>query len=105
PTGLDMHDFPLVDNLHFLIIKLIGLAGASAALTLNLYYLLGFPLATLSALFVMRRVGVSVPIGLVASLLFTFLPYHFERGIWHLFLSAYYLVPLMVLVVVRIGQG
>ncbi|HEU4768084.1 MAG TPA: hypothetical protein VFS77_11940, partial [Pyrinomonadaceae bacterium] len=35
----------------------------------------------------------------VGSLLYTFIPYHFFRGEGHLFYSAYYMVPLMVLVI------
>src|SRR5262249_35020786 len=42
---------------------------------------------------------------LAGSLLFAFLPYHFGRGEAHLFLSAYYLVPLMVLVVLWLYRG
>jgi phosphoglycerol transferase len=105
PTGLDMHDFPLVDNVHFLIIKVIGLFARNSAMTFNLFYLVTFPLATLSALFVMRRLGVSAGIAVVMSLLYSFLPYHFQHGIWHVFLSAYYLVPFLVLVALRVYQG
>ncbi|MFL5240987.1 MAG: hypothetical protein ACJ8FY_02675 [Gemmataceae bacterium] len=104
PFGQEMHDYPMADGLHFGLMKLIGLVVPDAAAVFNLYYLLTFPLATLAALFVFRRFRISYPIGLTASLLFTFLPFHFYR-VEHLFLVAYYLVPLIVLVVIWIYQG
>lgn len=105
PAGMDMHDFPMADNLHFLLLKLLGLATGNWAVAFNLYYLLGFPLAAVTALFAMRRFGVSWQSGMVVSLLWAFLPYHFERNQKHLFLASYYLVPLAVMVVLWLMLG
>src|SRR5258708_27662424 len=99
-----MHDFLMVEGLHFGFMKLIGLVVPDVAGVFNLYYLLTFPLPTLSALLVFRRFRIAYPIAWTASLLFTFLPFHFYR-LEHLFLVAYYLVPLIVLVIIRIYQG
>src|SRR4051794_4759609 len=98
PAGLDMRDFPLADNLHFLILKLIAAFTSNPALVINLFFLLTFPLSAVTALFVFRRLEVGYVPAFVGSLLFAFLPYHFLRGQGHLFLAAYYLVPLAVLV-------
>jgi phosphoglycerol transferase len=105
PTGLDMHDYPLAENLHFAVLKLLSFAIADYAAVGNLYYLLTFPLITVSALFVFRRFNVSYGPALTGSLLYAFLPYHFHRSTAHLFLSAYYLTPLIVLIVLRIYLG
>jgi phosphoglycerol transferase len=99
PGGLEMHDWPLADSLHFLILKLIALFTSNYALALNLFYLLTYPLTTLTSLFTLRRFHLSYAPAVVVSLLFTFLPYHFMRGQGHLFLASYYLVPLAILVV------
>src|SRR5262249_40293015 len=98
PFGQDLHDFPMADNLHFLLMKGIALAFPDAAVTFNVYLLLTFPLTTIAALFVLRRLGVSRPPAIVASLLYTFLAYHLLRGMGQLFLAGYYLVPFTVLV-------
>src|SRR5262249_53688795 len=37
PFGQDMHDFPMADNLHFLLMKTIALAFPDAAITFNIY--------------------------------------------------------------------
>jgi phosphoglycerol transferase len=102
PDGLDLSDYPVPDNLHFLCIKLIGMTTRNWALTVNLYYLLTFPLTAISSLYVLRRLGVSYLAGLTIAEIYTLLPFHFLRGEMHLFLAAYYLVPLMILVILRV---
>jgi phosphoglycerol transferase len=105
PYGLDMHDFPLTENFHFLAIKALGLLSSDAGIVQNLYFLLTFPLTTLTFLFVMRQLYLSFPPAIVGSLLYAFLYYHFARGTGHLFLAAYYLVPLQVVTAIWLYQG
>jgi len=106
PDGLDLRDVPMGDNnLHFALIKLIGLFTNNYGLALNLFFLLTFPLTTLSALFAIRRFGVSFAPAVFASLIYTFLPFHFARGQSHLFLAAYFLVPLMAMVALWVASG
>ena len=104
PGGLQMYDFPAVDNSAAVIIALVGLFTKHPFLVLNIFYLLTFPLVTLSALFVFRQLNLSYAVSLFGSLLYTFLPYHFMRGESHLFLSAYYFIPLVVLVLVWVAS-
>jgi phosphoglycerol transferase len=87
------------------LMKLLGWIWNDYAAVGNLYYLLGFPLTTITSLFVFRRFNVSYGPGLLGSLLYAFLPYHFLRATVHLYLSCYFVVPLMVLVLVWICQG
>jgi len=105
PSGLDFHDYPRADSLHFLIIKLLCLASSNYAMAVNLFFVLGFPLAAITSLFTLRQLGISNFSAAVCSLLYAFLPYHFLRGEQHLCLSSYYMVPLMVLVVIWVMQG
>src|SRR5262249_14846306 len=105
PGGADMYDYPFFDNLHYGIIKLLSVASSDQALLFNLYYILTFPLTTLSSLLVCRRFGVSYALALTGSLLYAFLPYHFWRGEIHLLLAAYWLVPLMVLLLLQVSAG
>ncbi len=73
---------------------MIGLVTNDAALTMNLFYLLTFPIVALSALLVLRRFGMSRTAAFVCAVLYTMLPYHFLRGEGNVFLSAYWAVPL-----------
>jgi phosphoglycerol transferase len=104
PQGMDLHDFPLADSLHFLLIKALGWFWPHSAAVYNLFFLLTFPLTTLTALFVFARLGCAYPVALVAALLYALLPYHFIR-FGHLFLASYYLVPLQIWLAVRLYRG
>jgi phosphoglycerol transferase len=104
PFGQQMYDFPLADSLHFLAIKLLGRLVPDPAAVYNLYYLLSFPLTTLTTLFALRRFRLSYAVSVAAALLFAFLPLHFARLI-HYFLACYYLVPLMGMVVLQVYLG
>ncbi len=102
PLGADLHDVPKIENLHFGVMKLLAYFVASDAAVYNLYFLLTFPLTTLIALCVLRQLGIGRLAALGGSLLFTFLPCHFMRGLPHLFLASYYLIPLLVLLAVGV---
>ena len=99
PGVLNSADFPSVDALSMFILRFVGLVtGGDYAFTVNAFYLLTYPLTAVSAAFVLRRFGISRAAALVAAVLFAFLPYHYLRGTAHLFLSAYFLVPIAVLI-------
>ncbi len=102
PFGLDFYDYPMFDNLHLGMMKLISLMTNDYASSYNLYYLLTYPLTTLTTLFVLRHFGLSFPAAIIGSLLYTFLPFHLTRAEGHIFLASYYLIPLMVMVILWI---
>lgn len=105
PGGSDLHDFPMADSLHFLIIRGLCNVSSNSPMAYNLFYLLTYPLIFLSSMFTLRRLGVSREVALAGSLLFSFHNYHFFRQLGHLFLGSYYVVPLSILVVVWLFQG
>lgn len=106
PDKLDLRDAPTSDNNFYLAsLKLLSLVTSHYPLVLNFFFLLSFPLTVVSALYVLRRFDVSWSVAIFAGLLYTFLPFHFARGQHHLFLSAYYFVPLVVMVVLWICRG
>src|SRR6185295_19957262 len=51
PGGLEMYDVPAVDNSAAVVLALIGLFAKDPFLILNIFYLLTFPLVTISALY------------------------------------------------------
>jgi phosphoglycerol transferase len=104
PDGQDFHDFPTSDGLQLLLLKGIGTLTGNVFLAVNLYFLLSFPLTAVTALFVLRRLGLSRGPALLAALLYAFLPYHFLRGQEHLFLAQYWMVPLLTWLALRISQ-
>ena len=105
PGTLDVHDFQTLDNIHFLIFRAIASVAREPGVALNVFYLLSFLLITWTSLYVMKRLGISGPVAVVASLLYAFAPYHFMRGPWHLFLGAYYAIPPLALLLLRLCEG
>jgi phosphoglycerol transferase len=101
PAGLHYEAYPAMENFHFALIKLLSVFTSNHALALNLFYLLTFPFTALTAFYFFRSFRFSFGAALVSSLLYAFLPYHFFRS-YHLLMAAYYLVPLMVLVMMWI---
>jgi phosphoglycerol transferase len=105
PGQMELHDFPSAENFHMLIIKGMSLFTSDYALILNLYFLLTFPLTVMSSLYVLRQFNISYPHALLGSLLYAFIPYHFFRNEHHFFIAAYYLLPLVILVALRVYGG
>jgi phosphoglycerol transferase len=104
PFGSTMFNFAQPDVFHYLVVKLLGLTTRHFGLVMNLFYLLTFPATCLSTMYVLRQFRLGYPAAFLGSLLYTFLPYHFLRGEIHLFLSAYYLVPLVALVTFTVAS-
>lgn len=105
PAGQHYQDFPTADNLNFAAFHALGWFTSDWAVVVNVYFLIGFPLAALAMTWFLREVGVSRALTVVLSVLFAIAPYHFERGISHLFLASYYTIPLALVVVLRAMRG
>ena len=98
PGILQMYEFPTFDNGVVVVMLLISVFTRNPFAVMNLYYLLSFPLITITSLYVLRQFNLSYVPALFASLLYAFLPFHFMRNQHHLVLNAYYVVPLGILV-------
>lgn len=102
PANFSFLETPMSDWLHILMARFITLFTNEYGLALNIFYLLTFPLTTIISLTVFLRLKISSFSSIIGSLLYTFIPYHFMRGENHLFLSAYYMVPLAIMLVMMI---
>jgi MFS family permease len=71
----------------------------------NVYYVIGFPLAGLTAAWFFRVVGLSRILAGTMAILFAIAPYHFVRNESHLWYSEYYLVPLAMVLLYRVVNG
>jgi len=105
PGRQELYDYPIVDTLHFTAIRLIGRYCPDPVYVFNLYYLLTYPLATLTAMFALRRLRLSLPASIAMSVLYAFQPYHYQRGEEHYFLSAYFVIPLTLWIALRFCGG
>ena len=105
PGVQELYDFPVIDSLHFAAVALIDRAVGHPVVAMNVYYLLTYPLAAFCGMLAGRLLGLSLSAAGCLGLLYAFLPYHQMRGFSHYFLSAYYLVPLALVVVVNLSLG
>ncbi|MES2998386.1 MAG: sugar translocase [Pseudomonadota bacterium] len=95
PFGSVFYDFPASDSGNFFVLKLLGIFTHSYILTINIYFLLGFSVTSLSSYFILQKLGINKAFSLVGAILFTFLPFHFLR-IAHLFYTWYFSIPIFV---------
>lgn len=105
PAGQTYHDFPTADNLNFVFAHVLGWFTSDWAVALNAYFLLGFPLAALAAVWFLREAGLTRSMSAVLAVLFALAPYHFTRGESHLWLASYFTLPLALVVVLRALRG
>ena len=94
PWGRHGNDFPGADNLHLMVMAVLGVFSHSYAVVMNTYFLLAFLPTAMAGAWFFRVVGVGRGLAAVLGVLFAFAPYHFYRGENHLYLAAYYPVPL-----------
>jgi phosphoglycerol transferase len=97
PGGMFLGDYPITDNFHFFWLKCISLFTSDPTVMINFYYLATFPLTVVTFTYAAKRFRVASPIAVSFGVLYAFLPYHILRYP-HLFLSAYYLLPLSVVI-------
>jgi len=105
PDGQYLYDFPVNANLDLIIMKIISIFIPNYAATINIYFLLTFILTTISTMLVLRHFNVSYSVSILGSLLYSFVPYHFLRGIGHLTLAAYYMIPAIVMVILWVSMS
>lgn len=96
PTGQNLLDFPLTENFQILIIKMLIMLGLDWILAVNTYYILTFPFIVITAFFAMQKLGLKQCIATICAIIYAFIPYHFLRGVNHLFLSGYFVVPISI---------
>jgi phosphoglycerol transferase len=105
PYTFECYDFPLAEGLTFTFFAAFGRFSNDVTLGINIFYILSYVLISTISLFVFRQFGLATLPSIPASLLYSFLPYHYLRAEYHLFLSAYYVLPLMVLLLAWIHAG
>lgn len=105
PYGSNGYDATTMDIFLNAMEQVLVWVTGNWILAYNLFYLSGYVLAALTAYYALIQLKIPVPIALPTSVLYTFLPYHQQRGTGHLFLGMYFMVPIMVLYLYRLMNG
>ncbi len=107
PIGQQLFDFPQsADNLNLLLAKgLTALPRATRRSCSTSFTCSPIRSTRLAAFWVLRRLGASRGVAVVCAVLFALLPYHLWRDDSHLFLSAYYSLPLTAYLFIVVLSG
>jgi phosphoglycerol transferase len=104
PFRATFYDFPTSDSLHYIIINILSFFTRDPFVIFNTYYLCGFPLAALSALFLLKKLSLPFYVALPGAISFAFLPFHFMRY-QHLYYTAYFMIPLGLSAILEAVDG
>lgn len=102
PFGQDLHDFPAVaDNFHLAILWIGIKLLRNEVIAFNLYFFGSYLLTTVTGYVAARMLNLDRRAAVMIGVVYSFVPYHFLQGPGHLFLAAYWAVPLWVAFLVR----
>ena len=106
PLGQDLTAFPVAvgDLWHMITLKVLS-TFLSPAATVNVFFILGFPVIAAVAYGCLRLLRVSRPFACALGAVYALLPYHFLRGESHLFLGSYFAIPVACLLAVWLHSG
>lgn len=104
PDGSPVILFPALDIFHYLLFRIMGFFTTSWQAVLNLYWIATFPAIAMTASAVIYKQRVHWFISLLGGLIFSFLPYHFDR-LEHLFVLSYTAVPLGISLIISSYHG
>jgi phosphoglycerol transferase len=105
PFQADFSKVILIDDLHLFFIRILAHLTSNPFTAINAYYLLSFGLSAISFFYVSNHFSMRRLISFPLALSYAWLPYHFSRmHVGHLFLAAYYMLPIGVLILHRLFQ-
>ena len=94
PEGLVYGHYPMTDWLHWMGMYLLSWCSSTPMFAYNFYYLIAAGLISITMGYLLMNLGLSLPLALAGALIYSNLPLGLER-LHHLFLSAYFQVPLI----------
>lgn len=101
PFGYELYDFSSGDLITRVLRKIWSIVTNNFILGVNLNYLAGFFVVAWTSLYVLKKVKISDNIAVSMATLFVFLPFHYLRGINHIAYSFYFVIPIIVLYLLR----
>ena len=102
PYGQDLHDFPAVaENLHLVLLWCGVKILRDEVLTYNLFFFGTYFFTTACGFIGARILRLNRPTAVLVGVVYSFLPFHFQHGPGHLYLSAYWAIPLWASFLVR----
>ena len=102
PFGQHLADFPAAgDAFHLALLWVLTRFSDNPAAVVNVFFLVSFVAIAVSAHAASRVLGVSRVAAVFVAVLYAFLPGHLIRAQSHLFLSSYFVIPLVIALALR----
>ena len=105
PDGMNLNYSPNIDLTENSFAHLVQLVTGSPFLGLNLLLFLSFPIVATLAYLAIRYLDLRGPLAIALAVAFTMTPYHWGRGLGHLYLATIYGGITGVLLALMIGRG
>ena len=105
PLGMNSNLFPSIDITQNTFAQLVNTISGNPYLGINLLLVLSFPLVGALAYISIRLTGLRGPLAVALAISFTFIPFHFARGIGHIYLGVLYSAVTAVILAQLIGSG
>jgi len=105
PYGMDSNVYAGLDGLTHVVASILSQIFGSVFIGLNLLLLLSFPVVAVLAYASIRLTGLTGPLAVALASSFTFIPFHFGRGIGHVHLGMMFGLASGVLLALLVGSG
>jgi hypothetical protein len=105
PNGMDPTVYSGLDVIQYDFARIVNLLSGSPFVGLNLLLVISFPLVAVLAYAAIRLVGLRGPLAVALGTAFTFIPFHFGRGIGHVDLATLFGAVAGLILVLLIGSG
>ena len=105
PYGMDLAYMPTIDWTQNAFAWVVQLLTGSPFTGLNLLLVLSFPITAALAVIAFRFIGSSGPIPIALAVSFTFVPYHLDRGLSHLYPATMYAGVTGIILALLIGTN
>lgn len=105
PDGMNLNYSPNIDLTENSFAHAVQLVTGSPFLGLNLLLFLSFPIVATLAYLAIRYVGMRGPLAIALAVAFTMTPYHWGRGLGHLYLATIYGGVTGMLLALLISRG
>ncbi len=105
PDGMNLAYFPGVDITENLFAQIVNAITGNPYTGINVLLVFSFPLVAALAYLAIRIVGLKGPLAIALAASFSLIPYHFGRGLGHMYLATMYAGVTAVILALLIGTG
>ena len=105
PGIVSLASMPDGSHIEYLGMWFLSIFFNEAGIVVNVFYVLTFFAVSFATALSLRLLRINPLLSIMGGVLYALLPYHFYRGVSHLFLSAYATIPLACVVIIWIMNG